>query len=130
MHSAQGAPGVNKSTVERSLAGLPRMMARLVVVERHVDLDNPLDVPAGIHHLDASVAPIGDVDVVVRVRGDGMQGAKLTRLGAEAAEGINPVTVLVYFGDARVYVAVADVSISSLIPGNISDLPKLALYGR
>src|ERR1043166_955226 len=96
-------------------------MAALVV--GRVEEQEVLEVAVGVEHLDAPVAAVGDVDVVVAIDGDVVRVADhagvLVRMVAAAAERtprLHPVAALVELGDARVHVAVADVDVVLRIP--------------
>ena len=84
----------------------------------------------GVEDLDAAVAAIGDVNVVVRIDGDTVRGVELAGLVAWFAPGLEPVPVLVDFGDARIDVAVADVGVACRVPRDVGNLAEHAIDGR
>src|SRR2546425_4760381 len=83
-----------------------------------------------IENLDAVVAAVGDVNIVLRVDSDAVRSAELAGLIARFAPGPEPVAVLVDLGDARIDVAVADVSVAGGIPRDVGDLAKHSIDGR
>jgi hypothetical protein len=61
---------------------------------------------------------------------DTVRGVELAGLVARFAPGLKPVAVLVGLGNPRIDVAVADVSVASGIPSDVSDLAEKAINGR
>src|SRR5260370_3556550 len=96
----------------------------------NVDGDLAEEFPVGVEDLDAAIAAIGDVDIVLRVDGDAVRRVELAGLVAGLAPGLEPVAVLIGFADARIDVAIADVGIAGGIPSHVGDLAKHAINGR
>ena len=96
----------------------------------HVDGDDLEQIALGVEHLDATVAPVGDIDAVLRVHGDGVQGVELSRFLAVTAPGLQPAAVRGDLGHARVDVAVADVGVAVAVPGHVGNLAELAVHRR
>jgi len=69
-----------------------------------------------VEDLDAAVAAIGDVNVVVPIDGDAVRSVELAGLVAGFTPEPEPVAVFVDFGDARIDVAVADVGVACRVP--------------
>ena len=84
----------------------------------------------GIEDLDAAVATVGDVDVVVRIDSDAVRGVEVARLVAGFAPRLEPVALLVDFGDTRIDIAVADVGVARGVPRDVGDLTEHAVDGR
>src|SRR2546422_4816398 len=80
-----------------------------------------------IENLDAVVAAVGNVNIVLRVDSDAVRSAELAGLVARFAPGFEPVAVLVDLGDARIDVAVADVSVAGGIPSHVRNLAEHAI---
>ena len=85
-----------------------------------------LEVAVGVEHLDAAVAAVGDVDVVVAVDLDVVRVVDAARVlvgvvaaAPELPPRLDPVAVLVELRDARVHVAVADVDVVVAIPRHV-----------
>src|SRR5713226_9063397 len=101
-----------------------------VGIDRNVDGELAEEFSVAIENLEAAVAAVGDVDIVLRIDGDAMRGVELAGLVAGFAPGLEPVAVLVDFGDARIDVTVADVRVASEIQRNIGYLAEHAIDGR
>ncbi len=101
-----------------------------VGADRHVDRDLAQDFPVGVKDLNAAIATVGDVDVVVRVDSDVVGRVELAGLVAGLSPGFEPDTVFVGFGYARIDVAVADVGVAGRIPSHVGDLAEKAIDGR
>src|SRR5206468_648966 len=96
-----------------------------------VDLHLAHELAALIEHLDAAVAPVGDINVALVVGGNAVRRVELSELSPSwFAVRADPVAVLVELGDARVDVPVADVDIALRIPGHVGGLAELAVDGR
>src|SRR5260221_4581363 len=83
-----------------------------------------------VEDLDAAVAAVRDVNAIVRINRDAVRSVELTGLIPGFAPGLEPVAVLVDFGDARIDVAVGDVNIASSIPRDVGDLAEHTIGGR
>src|SRR5258708_1271267 len=59
-----------------------------------------------------------------------MRSIELAGLIARFAPGLEPVAVLVDFGDARIDVAIADVGVASGVPSDVGDLAEHSIDGR
>jgi len=88
----------------------------VLLVVRHVQEEEVLEVAVGVEHLDAAVAAVPHVDVVVAVDLDVVRVVDAARVlvgviaaAPELPPRLDPVAVLVELRDARVHVAVADV---------------------
>ena len=69
--------------------------------------------------LDAAVSAVGDVDVVLGVRGDAMRGAELILVVTPGSHFLQPMAVRRNLDDARVAVAVGHEDIALRIEGHI-----------
>ena len=96
----------------------------------NVDHDLPQELPVRVENLDAAVAAVRDVDVVVCVDGDAVWRVELAWPVAGRAERPEPGAVRPHFGDAGVDVAVADVAVAAAIPGDVGHLPEPAIDRR
>ena len=101
-----------------------------VGADREVDRDLPQEFSIGVEDLNAAIAAVGDVDVIVRVDADVVRGVELAGLIAGLTPGFEPDTVFVGFGDAGIDVAVADVGVTGGIPRHVGDLAEKAVDGR
>jgi hypothetical protein len=95
-----------------------------------IDRDLAEKFSVGVKDLDAAIAAVSDVDVVVRVDADVVRRIKLAGLIARLTPGLEPDAVLVSFGHARIHVAIADVSVTSGIPSHVGDLAEHAIDRR
>src|SRR6516225_11573097 len=59
-----------------------------------------------VENLDAAVAPIGHIDIVVGIDGDAVRRVELARPRSRLAPRHQPVALLIHFGDSRIDVAV------------------------
>src|SRR6187549_1864551 len=103
-------------------------VTRLVV--RDVQMNETLELSVAVEHLDAAVVAIGDVDVVLAIDADVVEGVELRRIlvGLRTARSArpprhHPVAVLVELRDPRVPVAIADVDV---VVGVESDIGRSA----
>src|SRR4051794_2746568 len=67
-------------------------------IERNIDLDFALEGAVAIEHLDAPVVAIPDIDIALRIGGDGMHQVELARPLALLAPRLDPVAILVELG--------------------------------
>ena len=95
-----------------------------------VDGDLAEKFSVGLEDLDAAIAAVGDVDIILRVDGDAVRGVEPAGLVAGFAKRFEPVAIFVGFGDAGIDVAVADVGVAGCIPRHIGDLAKQPVDGR
>src|SRR5712692_457454 len=84
----------------------------------------------GVENLDAAIATVSDVNIVLRIHSNAVRGVELAGLSAGFAPGHQPVAVFICLRDARIDVAVADVRVSGGVPGDVRDLTKHAVDGR
>src|SRR5262249_46913159 len=96
----------------------------------HVNGELAKEFSGSVEDLNAAVAAGSDVNVIVRVPRDTMRDVELALLRARLAQGHQPVALLVYVGDTRIYVAVADVRVPGRVPGHVGDLAKHAVHWR
>src|SRR5882762_8168122 len=96
----------------------------------NIDGDLAEEFSIGVEYLDAAIAAIGDVDIVLCVDGDAVRNVELAGLVAGFAPGFEPNAVLVGFGDAGIDIAVADISVAGGVPSHVGDLAELAVDGR
>ena len=104
------APGISIRAVEnlprsRCDADRPRRAGRLrafdilgrlvadgstrgISIEGHIDLDLAQKFPIAVENLDSAVAAIADVDISLRIGGDGVRRVELARLVAALAPGL------------------------------------------
>src|ERR1700674_4353795 len=101
-----------------------------VGIDGNIDGELAKEFSIGVENLYAAVATIGDVNVVARIDGDAVRSVELAGLVAGLAPGLEPVAVLVDFGDARIDIAVADVGIACRVPRDVGDLAEHAIDGR
>src|SRR5258708_4044082 len=99
-------------------------------IDGNIDSDSADEFSVGIEDLDAAVATVGDVDVVLGIDGDAVRGVELTGLIARLAPRLEPVAVLVDFCDARIDIAIADVGVARRVPRNVGDLAEHSIDGR
>src|SRR4051812_7157908 len=103
-------------------------MPRLVV--RRVEQDDAKVAAVAIEDLNAVVAAIGDVDVVLPIDGNVVRRVELPRLAAPRAPRLDPVAVFIELGDARIRVAVADVDVVVAVPRNVGGTTEVAVDRR
>ena len=115
MQIAHGAPD---TLSEFGPGGAPSMTFDFLG-ERHVDRELAEELSVGVEHLNATIRAIGDVDVALRVVGDGVQDVELRRVRAALAPRLHPLAVLVDLHDARVVVAVGDEDVAGEIPRDV-----------
>src|SRR5216684_3328402 len=96
----------------------------------NIDGDAAMEFSVGVEDLDTAVAAVRDVDIVLRVDRDAVRGVELAGLIAGFSPGLEPVAVLVDFGDAGIDVAVADISVASRSPRDVGNLAEHAVDGR
>jgi hypothetical protein len=101
-----------------------------VGADGEVDRDLAQEFSVGVEDLNAAIAAVGDVDVVVRVDADVVGRVELAGLVAGLTPGFEPDTVFVGLGDAGIDVAVADVGVTGGIPRHVGDLAEKAVDGR
>jgi len=101
-----------------------------VGVDGDINGDLAEEFSVAVENLYAAVAAIGDVDVALRVECDAVRRVQLARLVAGFAPGLEPIAVLVHFGDARIDIAVADVGVASGVPSDVGDLAKHSINRR
>ena len=101
-----------------------------VGIDGNIDRELAEKFSTGVEDLDAAVATIGDVDVVVCIDGDAVRGVELAWLVTRFAPGLEPIAVLVDFGDARIHVAVADVGVPGGVPRDVGNLTEHSIDGR
>ena len=77
-----------------------------------------------------TVAPIGDIDVALRIVSDSVRRVELSGFFSGRAERHLPLAVLIEHGDARVDVAVADVGVAGGIPPHVRHLPEQSIDWR
>src|SRR5262249_43920785 len=94
----------------------------------HVNSELTKKFPGGVEKLDAAVAAVGDVDVIVSIHRDAVWHVELAGLSAEFAPGHQPGTVLIHFGNPRIDVAIADVGVPSRVPSHVDNLAKHAVH--
>src|SRR5258708_16382826 len=93
-------------------------------IDGNIDGDDAKEFSISIEDLDAAVAAVRDVNIVVRIDRDAVRGVELAGLVAGFAPGFEPVAVLVHFGDARIHLAIADVRVAGSGPGDRGDLAE------
>ena len=96
----------------------------------HVDGELAEEFSGGVENLDAAVAAVGNINIVLHVDGNAVWRVELAGLRARFAPGHQPVSVFVDFCDARVDVAVADVGAALGVPRDVRHLSKHAVDGR
>jgi hypothetical protein len=101
-----------------------------VGADGEIDRDLAEEFSIGVEDLDAAIAAVGDVDIVVRVDANVVRGVELAGLIAGLAPGFEPDTVFVGLGDAGIDVAVADVGVAGGVPGHVGDLAEKSVNGR
>src|SRR5262249_58060338 len=79
----------------------------------------------GVEHLDATVLPVGDVEIVLRVDHDRMRGIEVARSSAALAPTLHQVALLVELGDAGFAVAVGHEDRAVGAPGDIGRLVEV-----
>ena len=100
------------------------------MIERHVDGDLAQKLSLSIEHLDPPVAAIRHVDTSPSVDRNAMRGIELPSFAASFTPGLELFAVFVYFGNPRIDVAVADVSIVGFVPGYVCHLSEHTVLGR
>src|SRR5437764_5082884 len=93
----------------------------------HIDRKLAKKFSGRIENLDAAVAAVGDIDVVVGVHGNAVRNVELAGLRAGPAPGRQPVAVLIDLSNTRIDVAVADECVPRRVPSHIGDLAKHAV---
>src|SRR5262249_33973245 len=88
-------------------------------IRRNVDCEHAQELAFGVEHLDAPIGAIAHVDVVVAVARDGVRGTELPRTRSLLAPRLHPIAAVVDLGDTRVDVAIADIGVSLLVPGDV-----------
>src|SRR5215472_2239068 len=73
-----------------------------ILIVRHIDLDDILEIALAIEHLNAAIAAIGDINLAGGVGGDGMHCIELPGCVTRTAPLLDPVAVLIDFSDARI----------------------------
>ena len=68
--------------------------------------------------------------MIVRIDGDAVRGVELARPSSGLAPRHQPVALLIYFGNSRIDVAVANVGVPGGVPGNVGHLAKHAVDRR
>ncbi len=81
-----------------------------------VDRDLAQEFSFGVEDLNAAIAAVGDVNVVMRIDADVVRSVELAGLIAWLAPGFEPDAIPVGFGDAGIDVAVADVGVAGGVP--------------
>src|SRR5256886_2929931 len=66
----------------------------------NIDCELAEKLSVGIENLDAAVAAVGDINVVLRIDGDAVRDVELAGLIAGFAPGLEPIAVLIDLGDA------------------------------
>src|SRR6266851_4488289 len=99
-------------------------------IDGNIDGDDAKEFSISIEDLDAAVAAVRDVNIVVRIDRDAVRGVELAGLVAGFAPGFEPVAVLVDFGDAGIHVAVADVGVAGSVPRDVGDLAEHSIERR
>ena len=128
----------NAERVGRAIAGHVAEVSRRAAVhglgarrDRCGHAKHAQEVAVCVKHLNASVGAIADIDVVVPVDRDAVRRAQLAGARAGLTPRHHPVAVHVVFGDARVYVSVADVDVAAGVEGQVRWLPKSpVLWGQ
>src|SRR5215471_1248151 len=116
------------------IAGVVGIGAEEIRVSTGRDADSPrradardlgLERAFAIEDLDALIAAVGDVDVVLRVGGDGQWEVELPGICATGAPALEVLAVRVHLGDACVAVAVGDVNVAGRIEGDVGGLVEV-----
>src|SRR5256886_10408654 len=123
-------PGRARGHGAGSCRGLVADSRTSVGIDGDIDGELAEKFSIGIEDLDAAVATIGDVDVVVRIDSDAVRGVEVARLVAGFAPRLEPVALFVDFGDTRIDIAVADVGVARGVPRDVGDLTEHAVDRR
>ena len=84
-----------------------------------VEPDELLEAAIRIENLNASIAAVGHVDVPLAIDLHVVWISKLAWAGPVRSPGLDPVSVLVHLGDARIDVAVANIDVVFCVPRHI-----------
>src|SRR5712675_1719618 len=100
------------------------------MIERHVNGDLAQKLSLSIEHLDSAVTAIRNVDISFGVERNAVRSIELPRFAFGFAPGFEPSTIFVDFGDPRIDVAVADVSVVGFVPRYVCHLSEHSVLGR
>ena len=100
------------------------------MIERHVDGDLAQKLSLSIEHLDSAVTTIRNLDISLSVERNAMRSIELPGFASRFTPGFEPFTIFVDFGDPRIDVAVADVSVVGFVPRYVCHLSEHPVLGR
>ena len=100
------------------------------MIERHVDGDLAQKLSLSIEHLDSAVTAIRHVDISLSVERNAMRSIELPGFASRLTPGFEPFTIFVDFGDPRIDVSVADVSVVEFVPRYVCHLSEHPVLGR
>src|SRR6185437_2480815 len=89
-------------------------------------IDDPFELSRLVEHLDAAIAAVADIYIVLGVGGDGVRGVELALTRARFAERARDIAVVVEHGDAGIDVAVADENVARGIKRHVGHLAEHA----
>ena len=93
MQIAQGAPGACVPLTS-SGGSLPIAACAVLLIERHIDLHFAKKFTITVEHLNSAVAAVANVDISLRIGGNGMRGIELARFIAALTPRFQPVPFL------------------------------------
>ena len=108
-------------------------MARLVV--GHIQEDEFLEVAVGVERLNAPIAAVSNIDILVAIDPDIVRVAEVAGVLisvfsalAGRAPALEPISVLIELGDLRIEVAVANVDVIVFVPGDVGGTVEIAVH--